>query len=129
MKQNASNRKVNEQARETIARIMLFDISDPRLAMVTITGCEVSFDRSAANVFYSCPVEDYEAAAEALKSASGRIRSLMARRLPWRVTPQLRFHLDTSIDQAQRIASALASDAQRNAESEGTDENLRSAKE
>ena len=29
MKQSASNRKVNEQAREVIASILLFDVSDP----------------------------------------------------------------------------------------------------
>ena len=39
MKQGSSSRKVNEQAREVIASILLFDISDPELSMVTITGC------------------------------------------------------------------------------------------
>ena len=33
MKQSSSNRKVNEQAREVIAGILLFEISDPRLAV------------------------------------------------------------------------------------------------
>ena len=47
MKQNSSSRKLNAQAQENIASILLFDISDPRLNQVTITGCEVSFDRSA----------------------------------------------------------------------------------
>ena len=51
MKQGSSSRKVNEQAREVIASILLFDISDPELSMVTITGCEVSFDRSVCNVY------------------------------------------------------------------------------
>ena len=53
MKQSSANRKVNEQAREVIASILLFDIADPRLRLVTITGCEVSYDRSACNVFYT----------------------------------------------------------------------------
>ncbi|WP_165246789.1 30S ribosome-binding factor RbfA [Adlercreutzia sp. ZJ141] len=127
MKQGASNRKVNEQARETIASILLFDISDPRLSLVTITGCEVSFDRSACNVFYTAEPDQYDDVAAAFEKASGRIRSLMAHRLSWRVTPVLRFLLDTSIDEAERIANALASDAQRNAESHGTDENLASS--
>ncbi len=50
MKQGSSSRKVNEQAREVIASILLFEISDPRLNMVTITSCEVSFYRSVANI-------------------------------------------------------------------------------
>lgn len=53
MKQSSSNRRVNEQAREVISEILLFEISDPRLDMVTITGVEVSYDRSVANVYYS----------------------------------------------------------------------------
>lgn len=114
MKQSASNRKVNEQAREVIASILLFEISDPRLSLVTITGCEVSYDRSVCNVFYTTEPERYEAVAEAFKKASGAIRSLMAKKLSWRVAPELRFLLDTSVDQAERIATALERDARRN---------------
>lgn len=116
MKQNSSSRKVNEQAREVIASILLFEISDPRLQLVTITGCEVSYDRSACNVFYTTEPERYESTAEAFAKASGRIRSLMARKLSWRVAPELRFLLDRSVDEAERIARALERDASRHAE-------------
>ena len=90
MKQGASNRKVNEQAREVIASILLFEVSDPRLTLVTVTGCEVSYDRSACNVYYTCEPERYADAAAALEGARGRIRSLMARKLSWRVAPGCR---------------------------------------
>jgi len=59
MKQSSSNRRVNEQAREVLAEILLFEISDPRLDMVTITGVEVSYDRSVANVYYSTEPSRY----------------------------------------------------------------------
>ncbi len=118
MKQGSQNRKVNQQAREVIANILLFEISDPKLSLVTITGCEVSYDRSACNVFYSAEKGQYEAVASAFERASGRIRSLMARQLSWRVAPQLRFILDRSVDEAERIASALERDADRNRASE-----------
>ena len=111
MKQSSANRKVNEQAREVVAGILLFDIADPRLRLVTITGCEVSYDRSVCNVFYATDAKRYDEVAEAFKRASGRIRSLMAKQLSWRVAPELRFMLDKSVDQAQRIAEALAADA------------------
>lgn len=117
MKQGSSNRKVNEQAREVIAGILLFEISDPRLSLVTITGCEVSYDRSVCNVFYTADKQQYKKAAAAFEAASGRIRSLMAKQLSWRVAPQLRFILDGSVDEAERIAQALEADAARNAAS------------
>lgn len=121
MKQGSSNRKVNEQAREVIASILLFEISDPRLQLVTITGCEVSYDRSACNVYYTAEPDRYEDVSAAFSKASGRIRSLMARKLSWRVAPELRFMLDRSVDQAERIATALERDAQRNYVSESLD--------
>lgn len=113
MKQNSSSRKVNERAREVIANALLFDISDPRLSMVTITACEVSFDRSHCNVFYTADADSYDDVARAFEGAAGRIRSLMAKRLSWRVAPELRFILDTSVDQAQRIDEALRRESGR----------------
>lgn len=110
MKQSASNRKVNEQAREVIASILLFDVSDPRLHLVTITGCEVSYDRSACNVYYTTDPERYPEVQAAFEQAAGHIRSLMAKKLSWRVAPELRFHLDKSVDQAEAIGAALASE-------------------
>lgn len=121
MKQSSSNRRVNEQAREVISEILLFEISDPRLDMVTITGVEVSYDRSVANVYYSTEPSRYTEVAHAFNAAAGRIRSLMAKKLSWRVAPELRFHLDESVDNAQRIAEALSADAARNASARAED--------
>ena len=114
MKHGASNRRVNEQAREVIASILSFEISDPRLSMVTIVACEVSYDRSVCKVFYTTEPDRYGEVGSALEKASGRIRSLMAKQLPWRIAPELRFLLDASVDEAERIASALRRDSQRN---------------
>lgn len=121
MKQSSSNRRVNEQAREVISEILLFEISDPRLDMVTITGVEVSYDRSVANVYYSTEPSRYTEVAQAFNAAAGRIRSLMAKKLSWRVAPELRFHLDESVDNAQRIAEVLKGDAVRNASASAED--------
>lgn len=114
MKQGSGSRKINEEAREVIASILLYDISDPRLSLVTITGCEVSYDRAVCNVYYTVDPNSYEATAKAFDKAKGAIRSLMAQRLSWRVAPELRFMLDKSVDQAERIAAALERDAPRN---------------
>ena len=113
MKQSNANRKTNEQAREILASLLLFEVSDPRLHMVTITGCEVSYDRSYCNVYYTAQPGAYDDAAEGFKAAAGRLRSLMGRRLSWRVTPELRFLLDPSVDEAERIARVLATEARR----------------
>jgi ribosome-binding factor A len=118
MKQSNANRRINEQAREVLAHILLFEVSDPRLDMVTITGCEVSYDRSYCNVYYTAQPGHYDDAREGFAAAAGRIRTLMGGQIHWRVTPHLRFILDESVDEAERIAVALAADAERNADSE-----------
>jgi len=114
MKQKNANRKLNEQARQMLSDILLYDTADPRLTLVTITSCEVSFDRSVCNVYYSTDPERYAEVAEAFRAASGHIRSTMAGQLSWRIAPELRFMLDESVDEAERIARVLESDAMRN---------------
>ena len=116
MKQNKSSRRVNEQARQVIAEILMFEISDPRLSMVTVTGCEVSFDRSVCNVYIAAAPDTYDDVLAALSSATGRIRSLMGSKLTWRVAPELRFFMDKSVDEAQRIGEALEAERIRNEE-------------
>lgn len=107
MKQNQATRRLGEQLREKLGYILLFEISDPRLDLVTLTGVEVAMDRSFARVFVSCEAERYEEVLEALDQAKGRIRSFLARSLDWRVTPALEFKIDRSTDEAERISRAL----------------------
>ncbi len=107
MKQNSATRRLAEEAREKIATILMMEISDPRLDLVTVTGCEVSVDRSVCKVWVSADPDSYDEVLEGLQSAKGRIRSLLGRSLTWRVTPELIFQIDRSTDEAQRIAVAL----------------------
>ena len=107
MKQNSSSRRNGEMAREKLASILLFEISDPDLELVTLTGCEVSVDRSFVRAYVTCEPERYESVMAALTRAKGRLRSLLGRSLGWRVTPELAFQIDASTDEAERIALAL----------------------
>ena len=107
MKQTPVTRRLGEQLREKLGYILLYEVSDPRLDLVTLTGVEVAQDRSFARVFVSCEPERYDEVIEALNSAKGRIRSLLARSLDWRVTPELAFRIEESNDEAERIGRAL----------------------
>ncbi|AEB07150.1 ribosome-binding factor A [Coriobacterium glomerans PW2] len=107
MKQTSATRRLGEQLREKLGYILLTEISDPRLDFVTITGVEVSTDRALARVFITCERDRYDDVAEALESAKGRIRSILARSLDWRVTPELDFRIDQATDEAESITRAL----------------------
>ena len=107
MKQNQFSRRTNEIAREKLSWILLFEISDPDLQLVTVTSCEVSVDKSFMRDYVSCEPDRYDKVLAALKLAKGRIRSLLGHALNWRVTPELDFKIDTTTDEAERIAQAL----------------------
>lgn len=107
MKQNQHSRRTNEIAREKLATIMLFEVSDPDLQLVTVTGVEVSVDKSFMRAYVSCDASRYEEVSAALERAKGRIRSLLGHALGWRVTPELAFQIDTTTDEAERISRAL----------------------
>jgi ribosome-binding factor A len=107
MKQTSNTRRLNEQAREVVASLIATEVSDPRLELITITGAEVSPDRSVLIVFVSTAEERYDEVLAGLESAKGRIRSLAGQALGWRVTPELRFYIDESVDSGMRIEEAL----------------------
>lgn len=107
MKQNQNSRRMGQQAREKLGYILLFEMSDPDLQLVTLTGCEVSVDKSVVVAYVSCESARYDKVTTALERAKGRIRSLLGHALGWRVTPELVFRIDTTADEAERISRAL----------------------
>lgn len=114
------NRKVDEQAREVISSILLFEVSDPRLEMVTVTGCKVSYDRAYCDIYFTCEPERYPEVEAALASAKGHIRSLMAKKLDWKQAPELRFHVDETVDAAEKLGKYLNAEKERQATYEDT---------
>lgn len=100
-------RKTDEQVRETVASIIVQEISDPRVALVSVTGAKVSPDKSVATVYVSTDPGRYDEVLAGLKSATGRIRSRLGHALGWRVSPELRFFIDESVDAGERITEAL----------------------
>lgn len=109
MKQTPRTRRINEAVREAIATILAEEIADPRVALVTVTSVEVSSDLGLANVYVTAYGGDerYAEVLDGLFSAKGRIRTLLGQRVPLRITPELRFRIDQTVDESLRITEAL----------------------
>ena len=93
-----------------LSDIILRRVKDPRLVGVTITGTRVSPDYQYADAYVYRLGGDPESLQEAmrgLESARGFIRRELGSRLTIRHTPELRFHLDESIDYGDHIESLL----------------------
>src|SRR5690349_11419460 len=108
MPRNAPHRyprtaRVNEVLIEIIAD-ELARLSDPRLAMVTLTGAEVSSDIAYATLYYSALASDgraqtdaeVKATATALSKAAPHLRRALGHQVRWRNTPALTFKVDPS---------------------------------
>lgn len=115
MKSTPRTRKLGEAIKEAIAAILLEEISDPRVALATITSVEVSPDLSIANVYVVTHGDDerQNALVDGLVSATGRIRSSLGRRVAMRIVPELRFRTDPSVEQGMRISQAIKDEAER----------------
>lgn len=111
MKQRPSHRpeRVAEAIRQTVAAFLTGGVRDPRVGFVTVTGVEVSADLEHARVRVSVmgSEEDKVKSLEGLASAARFLRAQIAKALPLRVTPELRFELDRGLEHAQRIDRVL----------------------
>lgn len=101
--------RVAALVQETLARALTTRVKDPRVGFVTVTAVDVSPDYSYATVKVSVLGDEEEKtrAMEGLESASGFLRSILARTLDLRTTPELRFFLDRGIEHAARINRIL----------------------
>jgi len=101
--------RLADRIRVLIAERLEKGLRDPRLGFVTITDVRVTGDLQHASVFYTVYGTDQERAdsAEALKAATGMLRSAVGKNLGVRLTPSLEFIPDALPDSAGHIADLL----------------------
>jgi len=92
-----------------LAGLFLRGTNDPRLSNVTVTGVRMSPDLRVARVFVRtlAPSEAREETMRALGRAAHFLRGEVGRALGLRVTPELRFEYDTTLDTARRLDDLL----------------------
>ena len=111
-KNSTKNRIVSQEVRRELSRLMLDGVKDPRIApLTTITDVTVAPDLKTAKVYVSVygDEETKKNTMDGLKNAGPFLRSMLARNLNMRLTPQLFFVLDDSLDYAMKIDNMIAS--------------------
>ncbi len=101
--------RVGALLKSALAEILLRDVKDPRVQMVTVTGVDLSSDLKYAHVFVSA-LGDAEARARSLAglaSARPYLQAQAGHRLGLRFTPELRFAIDPSFEAADRVERLL----------------------
>lgn len=101
--------RLGDRIRVILAERLEKGLRDPRLGFVTITDVRVTGDLQHASVFYTVlgSAEEREASAQALKSATGMLRSEVGKHLNVRLTPSLEFIPDAIPENADHIADLL----------------------
>ena len=99
--------RINDAVAKELA-IALGNVREPKVNnnFVSITRAEVAPDLKYATVYFSC-IGDFKEAAEGLKKCTGMLRHHLAVTLNLRITPDLNFVKDGSMEHGARIAKLL----------------------
>ena len=100
--------RINEEMQREVAKI-LREVKDPRVskAFISVTGAEVTPDLKFAKIYYSAYNADKKEVKAGLRAASGFIRGQISKNLNLRITPELTFVEDGSIEYGAKISKIL----------------------
>ena len=104
------NERVRKALMREISDILLREIKDPHISgIVSITDVEVSHDNSFAKVFFSVFGDDKtkEKTKEALEKNTPRIHHEIGKRIRLRLTPELVFMEDNSLERGVRVTELI----------------------
>lgn len=101
--------RVADQIQRELADLIHNEIKDPRIGMITVTEVEVSRDYGYAKVYYTTlsNKEDNFLVEKGLEHASGFLRSNLSHRMKLRVTPQLYFIYDHSVEHGVHLSRLI----------------------
>lgn len=122
--------RVGDSIRQALGVALLRDVSDARLTDISVTDVRVTADIRHAKIYWQlldleASERDRSRAARAIASASGFFRSVIARELDLKFTPELTFAYDDSISRGREMDTLLhqlANDGVASEESVFTDD-------
>lgn len=119
MSSSSRPRRVGELIQRELAGMLQREIKDPRLAMVSIIGVDVTRDMSLARVYYTLIGSDHNTpeVEQGLAKAGGFLRYELGKRVQLRIVPKLEFRYDESVikgaELSRLIEQAVAEDEKR----------------
>jgi ribosome-binding factor A len=109
---NERNRgRIEETIRQTVAELLMRKVKDPRVADVSIQRVDLSRDYSVAKIFFNLiggsEPDRVKQAEKGLESSRGFMRMHIRKHLRLRVTPELVFIYDSSLDRAMHLEEII----------------------
>lgn len=109
-KGSIKNIRINSEVHKELSQIISYEVKDPRINPFTsVTDVYVAPDLKTCKVYVSVmgEQEEKEKTMEGLNNAKGMIRTLLAKRLNMRNTPELTFILDESLDYGLKMSKLI----------------------
>lgn len=99
--------RIAEEVRREVSQLIHFEINDPRVQGVTVTGVKMTPDLQVARVYFAIPGEPERAdvVKKVLQGAGGVFRKALAKKLNMRFVPTLDFFYDESLELQDKIDS------------------------
>ncbi len=102
--------RINNEVMKELGNIIRGEIKDPRIAPLTsVVAVEVAPDLKTCKAYISVlgDSESQKDTIKGLKSAEGYIRTLLAKRINLRNTPEITFILDQSIEYGVNMSKLI----------------------
>lgn len=101
--------RVNEELMKVISHIITYELKNPDVTgMISVTRVKVTPDLKYAKVYVSIlNPKSVEETMKGLKESAGFIRSQVAKTVNLRITPELVFEYDDSIEHGEKIDNIL----------------------
>ena len=99
--------RIADQIQRDVA-VLVRELKDPRVGMVTINAVEVTPDYAHAKVFFSLLVGDPQETQLALNEAAGFLRNSLFKRLQIHTVPTLHFQFDRTTERAAELGALIA---------------------
>lgn len=108
-KNNPRFERINEELKKEISHIISFELNNPNVTgLISVTKCKITPDLKYAKVYVSIlNAKNTKQTLASLKQSSGYIRTEIAKRINLRITPELIFELDDSMEYGAKIDSIL----------------------
>ncbi len=101
--------RINEELKKEISHILTFELKNPNVTgLLSVTRAKITPDFKYAKIYVSVlNSKDIDKTMQGLKESSGFIRSQIAKTINLRITPELVFELDDSMEYGMRIDNIL----------------------
>ena len=108
-KNDARLNRINEELKKEISNVLTFELKNPNVTgLISVTKAKITPDFKYAKIYVSIlNSKNLEKTMQGLKDSAGFIRSQVAKTINLRITPELVFELDDSMEYGMRIDNIL----------------------